>query len=169
LTHLQLIGKLVDAVAAIKANRRSSPSTYDMEVYRALHVRLGITLAHELVHLYTHYLVRRQQSHTPPNITYGPYGDGRKGESGRYWEERLFGGYIDMQDRVEPDPSDSRKLVRGPPVIGIWDGHQRKLWQIKTKALDDLLGREFSKYLGDQLIGKKLLVHALPILTFFMG
>lgn len=67
------------------------------ERFRTLLFRLGETMAHELCHVFTLYLLFSRSRHTPPRITYGPWGNKDAGESGRWWESRMFGGYIDMR------------------------------------------------------------------------
>jgi hypothetical protein len=95
---MQLIKTLVTLYT--QSNRNDAKA---IPRFRTLFVRLGITVAHELCHVFTNYLAANKISHTPPNITYGPYGDGNTGESGRVWEFGVFGGFVDirMEDGCE--------------------------------------------------------------------
>lgn len=107
-----------------------------MRRFRNLHLRLSLTMAHELVHVYNLYLQGGQHNHTPPQVTYGPYGDDRVGESGRYWEYWTLGGWVDMR-------ADSNGLE----TIALRDSHGQKAWPLKPEAIDGLLGRDFDKVL----------------------
>lgn len=51
-------------------------------------------MAHEIVHIFTSYLLYDRRAHTPSNVSYGPFGTDILGESGRAWEFGVFGGYI---------------------------------------------------------------------------
>lgn len=62
-------------------------------------LRLAVTIAYELVHCFTGYLLKKSTLHTPANVSYGYGGDSSSGESGRKWEQRMFGGYIDARER----------------------------------------------------------------------
>lgn len=65
----------------------------------------GVSAAHELCHAFVSYLGQNNpstRSYTPPNVTYLNYGvqysdaDGDSGESGRWFERRLFGGSLEF-------------------------------------------------------------------------
>lgn len=60
-------------------------------------VRLGMVSAHETEHVFTGYLLKNPEEHTPPEITYGGFGDALWGESGRFLEGGVFGGTVDMK------------------------------------------------------------------------
>jgi hypothetical protein len=107
-----------------------------MRRFRNLHLRLSLTMAHELVHVYNLYLQGGQHNHTPPQVTYGPYGDDRVGESGRYWEYWTLGGWVDM-----------RADGNGLETIALRDSHGQKAWPLKPEAIDGLLARDFDKVL----------------------
>lgn len=62
-----------------------------------------MTVAHEMEHVFTGYLLRDPQAHTPPNVSYGGFGDEVFGESGRYLEGGVFGGFLDMKLEVVSD------------------------------------------------------------------
>ncbi|KAK4153798.1 hypothetical protein C8A00DRAFT_43361 [Chaetomidium leptoderma] len=112
-----LMNRLVDAYCILKA----ADSETNTRRFRNLHFRLSVTMAHELVHVYNLYLQYSSDEHTPPQITYGGYGDSVVGESGRYWEYKVLGGFVDM--RQSPD---------GMEVVALRDNHREKCWRIKT-------------------------------------
>ena len=58
-------------------------------------------MAHELVHCFTGYLLKEKTMHTPAPVSYGYNRNTSLGESGRKWEHRMFGGYIDARERGE--------------------------------------------------------------------
>lgn len=62
--------------------------------------RVGITVAHEMEHVFTGYLLKNPTTHTPPNVSYGGFGTYAFGESGRYLEGDVFGGFLDMKLEV---------------------------------------------------------------------
>ena len=97
-------------------------------------------MAHELVHVYNLFLRRGRYDHTPPRITYGGYGDNLAGESGRYWEYVVLGGFVDMRDTTS-NPADRMEAV------AIRDSHGQKVWRIKTAVIDGILDRNFNKWL----------------------
>lgn len=59
---------------------------------------LGISIAHEIVHLLTGFLAGEKANtlHTPPDTSAEGYGTRRRGEAGRFMEELLFGGQTEM-------------------------------------------------------------------------
>lgn len=59
-----------------------------------------MTVAHEMEHVFTGYLLRDPLAHTPPTVTYGGYGNDAVGESGRFLEGGVFGGFLDMKLEV---------------------------------------------------------------------
>ncbi|KAH6844558.1 hypothetical protein B0I37DRAFT_432939 [Chaetomium sp. MPI-CAGE-AT-0009] len=115
---------------------QTAPSEAQMRHFRNLHLRLSLTMAHELVHVFNLYLQGSQHNHTPPHVTYGPYGDDQVGESGRYWEYWTLGGWVDM-----------RADGNGIETIALRDTHGQKAWRLTTGVIDGLLGREFDKWL----------------------
>jgi hypothetical protein len=113
---------------------------------------LGVTIAHELVHIYNLYLQRGFKNHTPPAVKFGPYGNTSVGESGRHWEWMLFGGYIDMREYPEvaggPGQARSRATQYScHEVVGIRDGHNRYCWQVRVQTIQALLNRDFKNFL----------------------
>jgi hypothetical protein len=115
---------------------RSTGSAKSTRRFRNLHLRLSITLAHELVHIFVLFLVRIGSEHTPPQVSFGPFGTRTVGESGRSWESKLFGGYIDMRHNTE-----------GVEAIALCDETKQNCWRIKTVVIDDLLVRNFNRWL----------------------
>lgn len=65
--------------------------------YHSMIARVGITVAHEMEHVFTGYLLKDPKTHTPPTVTYGGFGTYAFGESGRYLEGDVFGGFLDMK------------------------------------------------------------------------
>ncbi|KAL2258384.1 hypothetical protein VTK26DRAFT_8320 [Humicola hyalothermophila] len=93
-------------------------------------------MAHELVHVYVLYLQRAAGVHTPPDITYGGYGDENTGESGRYWEYLTLGGFVDM-----------RMSADGMEAVALRDNHGQRCWRIRSIVIDGILARDFATYL----------------------
>lgn len=108
--------------------------------FQTLHFRLSVTVAHELVHVYNLFLRRGRSYHTPPHVTYGGYGDREAGESGRYWEYFVLGGFVDMREA-------NRKPPENLEVVAIRDSHRVKVWRIRTKVIADILGRNIETHL----------------------
>lgn len=89
--------------------------------FRTLHLRLSITMAHELVHVFTLFLKRAEDEHTPPRTTYAGKGDKETGEAGRFWEGHFLGGWVDMRlDR------------EGQETIALRSDENSKRWRIKS-------------------------------------
>ncbi|KAH6649295.1 hypothetical protein F5144DRAFT_479175 [Chaetomium tenue] len=135
-TVIELNAMLVGRVAAAHKALQTGNSASNMRRFRNLHMRLSITMAHELVHVYNLFLQGGQHNHTPPSVSYGPYGDDKVGESGRYWEYWTLGGWVDM-----------RADGNGMETIALRDSHGQKAWVVKPDVVDGLLGREFGKWL----------------------
>ena len=118
--------------------KKSDPKPDSLCRFKTLHVRLAITMAHELVHIYILFLRRSRSKHTPTSMTYGPFGNERAGESGRYWESIVFGGYIDMRHTTGPFPAEA---------IAIRDKLGRYAWRLSPDAINGILGRGFGVWL----------------------
>ncbi|KAB5578809.1 hypothetical protein GE09DRAFT_561656 [Coniochaeta sp. 2T2.1] len=131
-----LMFRLADACRVLMARDSESNKRH----FRNLHFRLSITMAHELVHVYNLFLRRGRYDHTPPHVTYGGHGDDRAGESGRYWEYVVLGGFVDMRDTT-PNPADRMEAV------AIRDSHGQKVWRIKADVIDGILERNFNRWL----------------------
>ncbi|KAG6000183.1 hypothetical protein E4U43_001673 [Claviceps pusilla] len=99
--NVVLVNMFIEALESLQNNVQ--PGNMEMseglrwERFRTILFRIGATIAHELCHIHTHYLIRDRILHTPPAVSYGPYTNEIVGESGRYWESLTFGGYIDMR------------------------------------------------------------------------
>ncbi|KAK3290880.1 uncharacterized protein B0H64DRAFT_420682 [Chaetomium fimeti] len=135
-TVIELSAMLVGRLAAARKALQTAPSEAQMRHFRNLHLRLSLTMAHELVHVFNLYLQGSQHNHTPPHVSYGPYGDDKVGESGRYWEYWTLGGWVDMR-------ADSNGLE----TIALRDTHGQKAWRLTAGVIDGLLGRDFRKWL----------------------
>jgi hypothetical protein len=128
---------LVDACNDARVHR----SLAAIARFQTLLCRLSITFAHELAHVYTLFLQRVKSEHTPPRLSYGGYGDDEVGESGRYWESRVFGGTVDMRE--------------GPQIEAIaLCGHPSgKVWRLRSHLIQRLIARDFS-WLEEPLIDR---------------
>lgn len=73
---------------------------FHLHRYHSMISRIGMTVAHEMEHVFTGYLLRDPTAHTPPSVSYGGFGDDALGESGRYLEAGVFGGFLDMKLEV---------------------------------------------------------------------
>ena len=129
----QLMTRLINAREDL---RNSKPNAVGR--FRTLHARLAITMAHELVHVYNLFLRRDRAEHTPLDIKYGPFGNSMTGESGRYWEHIVFGGYVDMRlDKAS-----------GVEAIAIRDASGQRAWQFLPAVINGILSRNFNLWLA---------------------
>ena len=101
-------------------------------------------MAHELVYIYILFLRRSRSKHTPTSMTYGPFGNERAGESGRYWESIVFGGYIDMRHTTGPFPAEA---------IAIRDKLGRYAWRLSPviQLQSRFIGAELFIFIGVEL------------------
>lgn len=53
---------------------------------------MAVTVAHEVVHVFIGFLTGDNWPDTPPEVQARGFADHRVGESGRFWEDALFGG-----------------------------------------------------------------------------
>ena len=113
-------------------NARVKKTSVALARFQTLLCRLSITFAHELVHAYTLFLRRQRAQHTPPHISYGNYGDEFAGEAGRFWEFKVFGGYVDMR----AGPHMEAMALRGNPA--------GKVWRLRSQLIERLVARDFS-------------------------
>lgn len=134
--------QLVDRMVKARTDMLAKTSDYELKKrrFRNLHFRLAITMAHELVHVFQLFLRRSQTRHTPPQLTYGGYGDRFTGESGRFWESRVLGGYVDMRDS-------SQDAKQNMEYIVLRDNHDQKCFRIKSEVIDGILNRQISAWL----------------------
>ena len=94
-----------------------------------------MTIAHELCHVFTVYLLFDHRAMTPPRVTYGAsYTNINYGEAGRYWESRLFGGNMDMRGDLK-SPNN---------YVALKDAASRYAYIIRSTAILQLIDR--SKY-----------------------
>lgn len=113
----QIIDKIDDAAVAFTEARRRAKryaeqhkerqskeerrrAEYHLQRYHSMIARVGMTVAHEMEHVFTGYLLKNPRAHTPPPVTYGGFGTYAFGESGRYLEGDVFGGFLDMKLEV---------------------------------------------------------------------
>ncbi|KAK0671545.1 hypothetical protein QBC41DRAFT_315525 [Cercophora samala] len=143
-----LMTRLGNAYKCIVADRDVERQTAH---FRTLHLRLSITMAHELVHVFTLFLKRAEDEHTPPRATYADKGDGRTGEAGRFWEGHFLGGWVDM--RVDRD---------GQETIALRSEESTQRWRIKTGTRDSLLNRDFGRWFKRGMTGLTDEDHTVP-------
>lgn len=92
----------------------------------SLILRLGITLAHEICHIQTSFLLHLATAQTPPEAGYGSnYVTATRGEAGRFWEFNTFGGYIDMQGEHNSDYG---------VIVAVRHSNERVVWRILPQA-----------------------------------
>lgn len=95
LTYSDLPSQLVTRLAQYLVDWRDKPTSEGRKHrFQTLLFRLGVTMAHEITHIFTSYLLYDRRAHTPPGVSYGPFSSSIVGESGRVWEFRVFGGYM---------------------------------------------------------------------------
>ncbi|KAF5612851.1 uncharacterized protein FSUBG_1081 [Fusarium subglutinans] len=63
--------------------------------YNLFKFQMGISVAHEIIHLLTGFLTGESRPDTPPGVTMDPFGSRDTGEAGRYWEGILLGGIVE--------------------------------------------------------------------------
>ncbi|KAL9567130.1 hypothetical protein ACKAV7_008899 [Fusarium commune] len=63
--------------------------------YNLFKFQMGISVAHEIIHLLTGFLTGESRPDTPPDVTMVPFGFRDTGEAGRYWEGILLGGTVE--------------------------------------------------------------------------
>ncbi|OAA72272.1 hypothetical protein ISF_01345 [Cordyceps fumosorosea ARSEF 2679] len=93
--------------------------------------RMAVTLAHEMCHVFSAFLLRSPVAATPPSVVFGPFGNEAQGEAGRFWESVIFGGYVDMQLKTDGFSVVIRSLDGGIVYI------------IQDKAINCFLRRDF--------------------------
>ncbi|WAO86976.1 Hypothetical protein NCS54_00426800 [Fusarium falciforme] len=76
----------------IHAHQRPPP-----EAYARFKFQLSISIAHEVVHFLTGFLLGSPRSNTPRGVTLQGWGNMRTGEAGRYWEAALLGGVVEFR------------------------------------------------------------------------
>ncbi|KAK4247302.1 hypothetical protein C7999DRAFT_14622 [Corynascus novoguineensis] len=144
---IELSGMLVSRLVTMYTSLKTEDSPILRTRFRTLHVRLSFTIAHELVHAFTHYLIRNKRRHTPPKVTAGGYGNSEVGESGRFWERELAGGVVDM-----------RLSANGTEMVALRDDPLGKCYRLLNKVINDLLARDFKNSLrpdGGKLIDRE--------------
>lgn len=103
----------------VDASSQSAHSSTMVKRYHSFLFLFGVATAHELCHLFVTYLAGGRQeaeSYTPPRVSYlNYYGEVDAnnqpviGESGRWVENRLFGGSIEFYRNVREDDNQVRK------------------------------------------------------------
>ncbi|KJK80111.1 hypothetical protein H634G_04350 [Metarhizium anisopliae BRIP 53293] len=113
-----LVDRLIDArqAALLYSNDQNA-----RDRFYTLSFRIGATIAHELCHVFTTFLLYDPNANTPPAVSYAGWGNTMVGESGRRWESLTFGGVVDMRqgswmERVGLKLSGGRRtFVVNPP------------------------------------------------------
>lgn len=94
--------KLLAHAEFARIAEEQTPTDANTSATHSIIFRIGVTLAHELCHIFVGYLLCNPRAQTPPDVTFGPgYGNDTQGEAGRFWEHVFFGLYVDMQ--MKPD------------------------------------------------------------------
>jgi hypothetical protein len=125
---------MVDACNTARTQR--SPAA--LARFQTLLCRISITLAHELIHVFTLFLRRQKSQHTPPRFSYGGYGTDVAGEAGRYWEYQVFGGYVDMRAGSSGEAIALRGNLAG------------RVWRLRSQLLGRFIAGDYS-WLDEQL------------------
>ncbi|KAL2196943.1 hypothetical protein P885DRAFT_37184 [Corynascus similis CBS 632.67] len=144
---IELSGMLVNRLVTTYTSLKAADSPTMKMRFKTLHVRLSLTVAHELVHAFNLYLIRDRRKHTPPGVTAGGYGNSAVGESGRFWERELTGGIIDM-----------RLSANGTEMVALRDDPLGKCYCLLDKIINGLLARDFKNSLrpdGGNLIDRE--------------
>ena len=74
---------------------RTQPPADAGDAYNIFKFQMAISVAHEIVHLLVGFLTGKATPDTPTVVTGPGYGEPRRGESGRYWEHKFLGGYLE--------------------------------------------------------------------------
>ncbi|KEZ46583.1 hypothetical protein SAPIO_CDS0390 [Scedosporium apiospermum] len=94
---------LVFVNSTIVRNAIQAADRLDREELRKFLFLLGISVAHELVHMFVGYLSGDNEDDTPPTIGRYPPGTSGIGEAGMHWENVLFNGFVEaMYDSSNP-------------------------------------------------------------------
>lgn len=109
--------------------------------YARYEFEMGLTMAHEIVHLFTGYITGTMYPITPTAVGFAPYAKKNHGEAGNYWEVVLLGGtieqYINDNDRMY-----ARRQAGVP-------------WLVKEGQFDAEARRISDDYIIDFLAGSK--------------
>ncbi|KAK7964465.1 hypothetical protein PG988_011439 [Apiospora saccharicola] len=96
--------------------------------YDTFKFQMGLTVAHEIIHLFVGFLTGSERAMTPPNVSMPGYDRNETtGEAGRYWERIFLGGMVEnwstkdhpMRDRQSGTPylfDDAHTTSSGRPV-----------------------------------------------------
>lgn len=110
----------------------ATPGQVDTDGFYPSVLRIGITIAHEVCHVLTSYLLINKRAQTPPDVTAGAFGTDTQGEAGRYWEKTIFGGDIDF--RVSHSLPNHKRIV-----VALCKRGGRNLWMVEPKAVKALI------------------------------
>ncbi|KAI1077177.1 hypothetical protein F5B20DRAFT_583668 [Whalleya microplaca] len=135
--HLNVQRSIINNMAYV----HGQPPDIARDNYKLFKYQMGITIAHEIVHLLTGYLTGTARPLTPPRVSLTAYGKSKAGESGRYWESTMLGGVVEFWEDIT-DPLKERQA--GKPYL-IKDGRNNvpaKL--ISMNYINNLLHGNFS-------------------------
>jgi hypothetical protein len=144
---------LSEAIISNMSHARQQNPTIAQFSYQLFKFQMAISVAHEIVHFLTGFITGTMQPDTPPRVTAEPYNDRADvGESGRYWESIILGGFVEFWS----SPTD-RLGVRqaGVPYLFIRGNQQTSTGQkISVSYIEDFLDERtysrFSTSLGEQ-------------------
>ncbi|KAI1444183.1 hypothetical protein F5Y02DRAFT_419276 [Annulohypoxylon stygium] len=79
-----------DMIIHNMAHIRRQPPNIARDNYNKFKFQMVIAVVHEITHILTGYITGQAEPLTPPTVTLELYGDTRKGEAGRHWEDFSF-------------------------------------------------------------------------------
>lgn len=116
---------------AARAREAFNDGRLSADAFAAYVLRLGITLAHEICHVLTVFLLYDPLIITPADVIYGQaYTVADEGESGRQWEYLTFGGYIDLQGDYWNDFE---------VIVAVREASGSHVWSMQPKVVRELV------------------------------
>ncbi|KAF5674640.1 hypothetical protein FCIRC_7705 [Fusarium circinatum] len=124
---------LVDAAVSVAESG-------DVEGFQKYLFLLTQATAHELVHMIMGYLFGSSDTLTPPLLNYPPGGaNSPQGESGRYWEQKVFGCFVEAYY----DPRSPLGTSQTGILFAVSDG--RRFVPIASTTIQRFLRLDFSQ------------------------
>ncbi|EWG39681.1 hypothetical protein FVEG_02416 [Fusarium verticillioides 7600] len=81
---------IIDNMVYAREKHEIAGNTYNLFKFQ-----MGVSVAHEIIHLLTGFLTEESRPDTPLGVTMDPFGSRDTGEAGRYWEGILLGGTVE--------------------------------------------------------------------------
>lgn len=138
--NLYLSRVLIDNMVYARQNYNVAGDSYSMFKFQ-----MGISIAHEIVHLLTGFVSGTPRPDTPPSITLDPYGTRRRGEAGRLWESVLLGGVVEFWSSND-DPLGVRQA--GMPFLFADGRRNTDGYQVSLNYINEIINGGKSRQLS---------------------